>query len=208
MGGLLQSMSVHDAPQELIDGVLSALRWHPTVYKVVSGVCNALRLILEPRGGHERAASNGSVVRTVGGLRARNLLEGIDSILADFGTMDDKVLFENTWYVLGLVAGIKAVLLKLRVSDKACVSLRSGSLSVLFELERTFPHYFDITQLAEIHSLASSMARKTTIVDPGCILTIESAELIRCAELLCGASKALSHIRLVRLDVYLCELLP
>merc|ERR1712007_355503 len=142
--GLLQSMSVHDAPQELIDGVLSALRWHPTVYKVVSGVCNALRLILEPRGGHERAASNGSVVRTVGGLQARNLIEGIDKILADFATIDDKVLFENTWYVLGLVAGIGAVLLKLRVSDKACImSLCSGGLSVFVELGCTFHHYFN-----------------------------------------------------------------
>jgi len=93
----------------------------------------------------------------------------------------------RTWYVLGLVAGIRAVLLKLRVSDKACVSLRSGGLSVLFELGRTCPHYFNTTQLAEIHSLDSSMAREAVIVDPGCILTIESAELIRCAELLCGA---------------------
>merc|ERR1712007_377604 len=190
MGGLLQSMSVHDAPQELIDGILSALRWHLAVYKVVSGVCNALRLILEPRGGHD-----GAVVRTVEGLRARNLIEGIDRILADFATIDDKVLFENTWYVLGLVAGIEAVLLKLRASDKACVSLRSGGLSALFELGRAFPHYFNTTQLAEIHSLGSSMAREAAIVDAGCTLTIESAELIRCAELLCGAIQGFeSHL--------------
>jgi len=99
-------------------------------------------------------------VRTVGGLNARNFIEGIDSILAEFATINERVLFKNTWYVLGLVAGSKAVLLKLRVSDKACVSLRSGGLSVLCELGRTFHHYFNTTQLAEIHSLDSSVARE------------------------------------------------
>jgi len=133
------------------------------------------------------AVSEDAVVCAVGGLRAQNLIKGIDRVLAEFATIDDKVLFENTWYVLGLVAGIEAVLLKLRASDKACMSLRSVGLSVLFELGRTFPHYFDTSQSAEIHSLASSVSRETATVDPGCILTMETAELIRCVELLCGA---------------------
>jgi len=136
-------------------------------------------------------------VRTVGGLNARNFIEGIDSILAEFATINERVLFKNTWYVLGLVAGSKAVLLKLRVSDKACVSLRSGGLSVSVILGAHST--ITLTPPSWLRSIrwTALWPERLQIVVLGCILTIEIAELIRSTEILCGAMQALSHIRLV-----------
>lgn len=194
--GLLHSLLPADkeVPIEVFNSVLAALRWHTNDYKVTLSVLGALRLLLEPRGG--RASSVGLVLQsTVAVLRSRGVAGSVEHLLGEFGRATDMVLLEDAFYALGLVGDIPACLRVLAKSEGSQVHLRAGGLKALFELGRSFPDLLAPPRSAEIHGLTAAIASEAQAAvavaeGEACIadgFAAERAELVRRAELLCGA---------------------
>lgn len=188
-------------PPEALDGVLSAMKRHPTDYKVSSGGCAALRAFLEPRQGRESATCGAVAAQVVGVLRNRDVATALRRLLEQFCTSSDKTLLEDALYVLGLVEGIPEVLRVLASSDSACLPMRSAGLKALFELVRTFPDLLSPRRAAATGAVANAISAEVSGAnaaiaavgglngDGRCAAgaaSAESVELLRRAELVRG----------------------
>jgi len=196
-------------PPEALEGVLAAMKRHPSWYKVTSAACAALRGFLEPRQGRDSAAASAVTGQMVTVLRRQGMGATLQRMFSDWSDSSDKELLEDSFYALGLVEGLPAILQVLAAGEHlANVALRSAALQAMFELIRTFPDLLTTPQLAQnIYAVANTIVARTDEADKAAaagkdagdntfsykqggelhgFASVEGAEIARRAELLIG----------------------
>jgi hypothetical protein len=195
--GLLHNVSPpsHHLPAVVLEGVLGALKTHPTEYKVARAVCRALRLFLSPRVGADRESSHVAIRRAIEVLQGQRCGDVVGKLLGDWSQATDKELFVDAAFVLGLVQGPHIPLRQLEKSKPEFYIVRAGLIKGLFELVQSFndilqpPHLLcAITLLQRVLGEAAASAADS----PSGVINESAADVIMAAQLLGGLLEALA----------------